>query len=45
LGNCANRQLYEFDDAEVRKIFRAIEAEMKATKAKFLRFGEKDFTL
>jgi hypothetical protein len=45
LGNCANRQLYDFDDAEVRKIFRAIEAEVKATKAKFLKSGEKDFTL
>ena len=45
LGNCANRQLYEFDEAEVKKIFRAIETEVRATKAKFLKSGEKDFTL
>jgi hypothetical protein len=45
LGNCANRQLYEFDEAEVRKVFRAIEVEVKATRAKFLKSGEKDFSL
>ena len=35
LGNCSNRQLYEYTDEDVRKIFSAIAAEMKAVKAKF----------
>ena len=35
LGNCANRSLYDYTDEDVRKIFRAIEAEARLTKAKF----------
>ena len=35
LGNCANRNLYDYTEEDVRKIFRTIEVEVKRTKAKF----------
>lgn len=35
LGHCANPQLYEYSDEDVKKIFRAIESEVKAVKNKF----------
>lgn len=37
LGNCSNRSNYEYTDEEVRKIFGAIEAELKETKIKYQR--------
>ena len=35
LGNCANKGNYAYTDEEVRKIFNAIERELKVTKSKF----------
>lgn len=35
LGNCSNRSNYSYTDEEVKKIFSAIEAEVKETKLKF----------
>lgn len=35
LGNCANRSNYEYSDEDIKKIFAAIEAELKETKQKF----------
>ena len=35
LGNCANRQLYEYDERDVELIFTAIEKKVKETKLKF----------
>lgn len=35
LGNCSNRSNYEYTDEEVKKIFSAIEAELKDAKAKY----------
>ncbi|MCA1060290.1 hypothetical protein LCL96_15230 [Rossellomorea aquimaris] len=35
LGNCANKGNYNYTDEEVRKIFAAIERELKNTKSKF----------
>lgn len=35
IGNLANRSNYEYTDEEVRKLFSAIEAEVRDTKAKF----------
>ena len=35
LGNCANRNAYEYTDEDVRKIFTVVEAEVRRTKAKF----------
>lgn len=35
LGNCANRSNYSYTEEEVKKIFSAIEAELKETKERF----------
>lgn len=35
LGNCSNVATYEYTKEDVKKIFAAIEEELKATKAKF----------
>jgi len=45
LGHCANPQIYEYDERDVRKIFRAIETELKAVKAKFQNSSRSEFTL
>ena len=35
LGNCSSRINYEYTDEDIKKIFGAIEKEVKATKSKF----------
>lgn len=35
LGNCANKSNYDYSDADVQKIFTAIEKELKNTRTKF----------
>jgi bifunctional pyridoxal-dependent enzyme with beta-cystathionase and maltose regulon repressor activities len=35
LGNLANRSAYEYTDEELRKMFNAIEQELRIVKAKF----------
>lgn len=35
LGNCSNKSNYEYSDEDVKKIFSAIESELKASKSKF----------
>lgn len=35
LGNCSNRSNYEYKDEDVKKIFAAIESELKETKQKY----------
>ena len=35
LGNCSNKSNYDYSDADVQKIFIAIEKELKSTKMKF----------
>lgn len=45
LGHCANPWLYEYSDEEVRKIFRAIDAELKAIKAKFQNSSKSKFQM
>ena len=35
LGNCASTSNYEYTDEDVKKIFTALERELKITKAKF----------
>ncbi len=45
LGHCANRHQYEYDEEDVKKIFRAIEAELKGVKAKFQDSRQSKFTL
>jgi hypothetical protein len=35
LGNCANRGVYDYSDEEIKKIFSAIDQELRKTKMKF----------
>ena len=35
LGNCSSKSNYDYTDEDVKKIFGAIERELKNTKAKF----------
>jgi len=45
LGNCANRQMYEYTEADIKKIFSAIEKQLQDVKAKFTVVEEKEFKL
>jgi len=45
LGHCSNPQLYEYGQEDVRRIFRAIESELKAVKAKFTNSNKSEFKL
>lgn len=45
LGNCANSQLYEYTDDEVRKIFKAIKDEVRVVEAKFKNSRKPEFEL
>jgi len=44
LGNCSNKSTYEYSEAEISKIFRAIDNELRETKKKFTP-TKKKFTL
>ena len=35
LGNCSNKSNYEYSEEDIKKIFSAIESELKLTKAKY----------
>ncbi len=47
LGNCASPSNYEYTDEDIKKIFTALERELKNTKNKFLGVESKEerFTL
>ena len=47
LGNCSNKGNYSYTDEEIRKIFNAIETELKIAKGKFIdaEMTGKKFTL
>ena len=47
LGNCSSKSNYEYTDTDVKKIFNALEKELKNTKNKFLGIEgqEEKFTL
>lgn len=48
LGNCSNTRHYDYTEEDVRKIFSAIDKELKFTKNKFydsLSDSEEEFTL
>lgn len=36
LGNCSSKSNYDYTDEDIRKIFNALEKELKNTKNKFL---------
>jgi len=35
LGNCSNRNNYEYTEEQIKQIFNAIDSELRATKMKF----------
>jgi hypothetical protein len=41
LGNLSNKSIYDFSDAEVRKIFKALETELELSREKFTRSRSK----
>ena len=45
LGHCANPQFYEYSEEDVKKIFRAIEKELKIVKTKFQNSSKSEFRL
>lgn len=45
LSNCANPYAYEYAEEDVRKIFRAIEQELKVARAKFQNHRKREFKL
>jgi hypothetical protein len=45
LSNCANPYAYDYTDDDVRKMFAAIEQELKTAKAKFQGQQRKEFRL
>lgn len=45
LGNCSNRNIYEYEEQDIDKIFSEIERKVKETKAKFHFPKKKEFKL
>jgi hypothetical protein len=45
LGNCSNRQAYEYDESDITKIFSEIERTVRETKTKFHYPKKKEFRL
>lgn len=45
LGHCANPQLYDYSEEDVRKMFRAIESELRRVKARFTNSSKSQFNL
>lgn len=45
LSNCANPYAYEYTEEDVRKMFGAIEHELKAARAKFNNHQRREFKL
>ena len=45
LGNCANRQIYEYNEDDINKIFSAVKEQLRNTEAKFHFPEEKEFKL
>ncbi|EKD56379.1 MAG: hypothetical protein ACD_58C00209G0002 [uncultured bacterium] len=45
LGNCSNRNMYDFSEGEINKIFSEIEKKVKEVKSKFNFSKDKEFKL
>jgi hypothetical protein len=45
ISNCSNRNNYDYSDAEVNKIFSALDEELRITKLKFKSKKKRDFEL
>lgn len=41
LGNCSNKNNYEYTEEDIKSIFNAIESSLKITKMKFIEKQEK----
>ncbi|MCD6297806.1 MAG: hypothetical protein J7M30_11700 [Deltaproteobacteria bacterium] len=45
LGNCSNKSSYSYTEEDIRKIFSAIETELRSVKAKFVNKRKNNFQL
>ena len=48
IGNLSNRGAYQYADADIRQIFKALQRELEAAKARFMgdnALGDKEFRL
>lgn len=45
LGHCANPQLYDYTQEDVKKIFQAIEKELRIVKVRFQNSSKSEFRL
>jgi hypothetical protein len=45
ISNCSNRNNYDYSDAEINKIFSALDEELRMTKLKFKSNKKRDFEL
>jgi len=45
LGHCANPQLYDYTQEDVRRIFQAIERELRVVKVRFQNSSKSEFRL
>ncbi len=45
LGNCSNKSSYSYTEEDIRKIFSAIEGELRTVRAKFANRKKRNFTL
>lgn len=45
LGNCSNRSSYSYTEEDIKKIFSAIEGEVRSVKAMFTNRKNRNFTL
>jgi DNA polymerase IIIc chi subunit len=45
LSNCSNPHAYEYDEEDVRRIFAAIDKELKAARARFMNHRKREFRL
>jgi len=45
LGHCANPQLYDYSQEDVKKIFQAIEKELRVVKVRFQNSTKSEFRL
>ena len=44
LGNCSNRNAYDYSEEDVAKVFRSIEQELKLARVKFVQ-KKKNFSI
>ena len=45
LGNCSNKSSYSYTEEDIKKIFSAIEGELRSVKAMFSNRKKRNFTL